>query len=172
MICWRRQADLLILVVLLDCRCVAVTIPDESCPCKSYTLNSNDLRCKCKGFQLGSDGFYYKFYSKKMTWHQANFHCAQEGAHLAMVKSLATHNYIRSTWPTKDIWIALHDINNEGRFEWFDGSPLVTSYWGRGEPSNSGNREDCAHYYPSKNDMWNDIPCNSKLIATLCQIIP
>ena len=89
-----------------------------------------------------------------------------------MVKSLATHNYIRSTWPTKDIWIALHDINNEGRFEWFDGSPLVTSYWGRGEPSNSGNREDCAHYYPSKNDMWNDIPCNSKLIATLCQIIP
>ena len=55
----------------------------------------------------------------------------------------------------------------EGRFVWVDGSPVGDGNWNRGEPNNSGNREDCAHVW-WRYGTWNDRPCNSDL-AYVCE---
>uniref|UniRef100_A0A2I3HPY6 CD209 molecule n=1 Tax=Nomascus leucogenys TaxID=61853 RepID=A0A2I3HPY6_NOMLE len=56
-------------------------------------------------------------------------------------------------------WMGLSDLNQEGTWQWVDGSPLSPSfkqYWNRGEPNNIG-EEDCAEF---SGNGWNDDKCN------------
>ena len=63
----------------------------------------------------------------------------------------------------KGSWIGLNDLENEGKFEWSDGSKDVWMNWKKGEP-NGRERENCVilaasvSYYP----RWADVPCNQK----------
>ncbi|XP_078687687.1 alpha-N-acetylgalactosamine-specific lectin-like [Branchiostoma floridae x Branchiostoma belcheri] len=70
-------------------------------------------------------------------------------------------------------WFGLHDQNEEGRFEWVDGSALgpYTS-WGQGRPDNQGN-QDCVVYSGLKNekDKWNDEECHD-MFRFICQAAP
>uniref|UniRef100_A0A3Q1GUW1 C-type lectin domain-containing protein n=1 Tax=Acanthochromis polyacanthus TaxID=80966 RepID=A0A3Q1GUW1_9TELE len=50
----------------------------------------------------------------------------------------------------------------KGEWQWVDGTPLTTSYWGPGEPNDfEGKTEDCVEikFHDNKNS-WNDIPCD------------
>ena len=106
-------------------------------------------------------------HSSKKTWQEAEAVCKEEGGHLAMVKTQATHDYVTKTWQN-DFCIGVNDISTEGSYIFVDGSPVTTTYWAPKQPDNHGNNEDCVHYVPNK-QKWNDARCDLKK-NFLCQI--
>ena len=68
-------------------------------------------------------------------------------------------------------WIGIHDKTTEGEFTYeSNGKKIGYKNWSEGEPSNSGNNEDCVMGGWSKG-AWNDYNCGSKL-SFVCEKFP
>lgn len=60
----------------------------------------------------------------------------------------------------REYWIGLSDQDDEGDFDWVDGSSVDYLNWGGGEP-NDFDEEDCAELTGS--GAWNDLDCGASL---------
>ncbi|XP_049948981.1 hemolymph lipopolysaccharide-binding protein-like isoform X2 [Schistocerca serialis cubense] len=117
---------------------------------------------------------YYKLHTEKMNWENARRTCAKEGAHLAIVNSVAEENAIREVMRAHSsdnfaAFIGFHDIFKEGEYVTVLGEPLKSSghvRWGKGEPNNgmfpgSPEGEDCGNIYAD--GAINDYRCTQEL---------
>ncbi|KAI8491947.1 hypothetical protein Bbelb_303200 [Branchiostoma belcheri] len=129
------------------------------------------LSASCPGGYSSLRGTCYKAFAISKVFWAANDHCNLEGGNLAMPKDAATNNFLISLMkPFKYsfFWFGLHDLDKEGSFKWIDGTALGGfNWWNVGEPSNSNNIEDCAHYRCE--GKWNDMRC-SKELYFFCQV--
>ena len=68
-------------------------------------------------------------------------------------------------------WIGFSDQKNEGKWKWTNPAATCNKFtkWRRGEPNNSGNKEDCGAIVKSWNGQWNDAGCNAKY-SFVCEI--
>lgn len=85
------------------------------------------------------------------------------GSTLAVVDSKETQNAIAANLTGPVHWIGLYrDPEDDSRWLWVNWSRLCNGcgYWFRGEPNNSGRKEDCGEMWPFKNGLWNDAPCS------------
>ncbi len=130
--------------------------------------------------QLAPDGSCLVFISTPMTYVSAKAACTAMNAHLAFPKSAGVDGFAETMVGTTNTWIGLTDRATEGTFVWDDGSALVYTNWGTGEPNNGGTgstyQEDCAIIAGAKVDKgWDDRPCDATEVPTsgnfaaLCQ---
>ena len=85
------------------------------------------------------------------------------GSTLAVVDSEEKQNAIAAHLKGSAHWIGLYrDPEDKSRWLWVDWSRLCNGcgYWFRGEPNNSGGKEDCGEMWPSKSGLWNDLRCS------------
>ncbi|KAM4040079.1 hepatic lectin-like [Anomaloglossus baeobatrachus] len=136
---------------------------------KVHNLSSNidDLHLEVKkktcepGWKQFGDSCYYltKF---KASWSKIRSSCITQGTDLAVITSSSEQLFL-STFSeasiSKRYWIGLHDMDEEEKWMWIDGTDYQTSYqhWKKGEPNNSRD-EDCAHMWTF--GEWNDAPCD------------
>ncbi len=77
----------------------------------------------------------------------------------------ANRDYIINTMGVRNAWIGGADNVAEGTFRWVDGPDagdvVPSNYWGSGEPSNSGGKEDCIQI--RSDGAWNDADCGSSM---------
>ncbi|XP_054320600.2 CD209 antigen isoform X2 [Pongo pygmaeus] len=106
-------------------------------------------------------GNCYFISNSQRNWHDSITACQEVGAQLVVIKSAEEQNFLQlqSSRSNRFTWMGLSDLNQEGTWQWVDGSPLLPSfkqYWNRGEPNNVG-EEDCAEF---SGNGWNDDKCN------------
>ncbi|XP_017735437.1 PREDICTED: CD209 antigen isoform X1 [Rhinopithecus bieti] len=106
-------------------------------------------------------GNCYFMSNSQRNWHDSITACQEVGAQLVVIKSAEEQNFLQlqSSRSNRFTWMGLSDLNQEGTWQWVDGSPLLPSfkqYWNKGEPNNIG-EEDCAEFSGSG---WNDDKCN------------
>lgn len=104
------------------------------------------------------------------TYAQALEHCEELGAGLAQIESELENELLYAAATAirrQDWWLGLDDIEEEGVWEWNDGSPLEFTWWHGGEPNDWGSGEDCGGYW--MDDHWNDWPCSYEL-GVLCEL--
>uniref|UniRef100_A0A2R9CP63 C-type lectin domain-containing protein n=1 Tax=Pan paniscus TaxID=9597 RepID=A0A2R9CP63_PANPA len=106
-------------------------------------------------------GNCYFMSNSQRNWHDSITACKEVGAQLVVIKSAEEQNFLQlqSSRSNRFTWMGLSDLNQEGTWQWVDGSPLLPSfnqYWNRGEPNNVG-EEDCAEF---SGNGWNDDKCN------------
>ncbi|XP_072044961.1 C-type mannose receptor 2-like [Amphiura filiformis] len=72
-----------------------------------------------------------------------------------------------------DLWIGLHDITNEGHFEWIDGSAALSyTNWYPGSPDNYYRGEDCVNLLAKGViGRWVDRECNNTFYF-ICKKLP
>ena len=109
-----------------------------------------------------------------LTWSDANNYCLNNyGTHLASILNEEQYNQSYNIFKIFDkiqIWIGLHDTNTESVFEWSDGNNIDYTKWYTNEPNSGGSGdEDCVEMrHNNFNGMWNDLSCNNKLDAFIC----
>uniref|UniRef100_G3RI45 C-type lectin domain family 4 member M n=1 Tax=Gorilla gorilla gorilla TaxID=9595 RepID=G3RI45_GORGO len=106
-------------------------------------------------------GNCYFMSNSQRNWHNSVTACQEVRAQLVVIKSAEEQNFLQlqTSRSNRFSWMGLSDLNQEGTWQWVDGSPLSPSfqrYWNSGEPNNSGN-EDCAEFSGSG---WNDNRCD------------
>ena len=128
--------------------------------------------------QVGPDGSCFVFVSTPRTYVDAKAACAAMNAHLAYLKSATLDAFAETFVGETNTWIGLSDRATEMTFVWDDGSALVHTNWGAGEPNNGGDtyQEDCGLLAGAKLDKgWDDRPCDATEVPTsgnfayLCQ---
>uniref|UniRef100_A0A8D0GY99 C-type lectin domain-containing protein n=1 Tax=Sphenodon punctatus TaxID=8508 RepID=A0A8D0GY99_SPHPU len=103
----------------------------------------------------------YFWSSERKSWMEAERACAKDEAYLAIINNVAEQKFLMSYVNEPNVyWIGLSDRGNEGTWVWVDGSLMVLSFWGEGEPNNvgDGEGEDCASL--RFNGKWNDALCS------------
>ena len=88
-----------------------------------------------------------------------------------MVKSRATQEYLTDKIGSRHTWIGLSDLNQEGKYEFVDGSMASMTFW---SPMTNANAEgrDCVYSYSRmeshNHGLWADGTCSTHL-SFLCQ---
>lgn len=112
------------------------------------------------------------------TWNEAEAIC-EGGAikgWLSKVPSLKKSNEYGAIFRSRDQGSGWFGGKQYAKFEknpstgwlYLDGTPVSYTNWAPNEPNqHRGNEEDCAHLI-SSTGKWNDLPCNAKLTAFLC----
>ncbi|XP_003281116.2 C-type lectin domain family 4 member M isoform X6 [Nomascus leucogenys] len=130
-------------------------------PSPDQPLPTERLCCRCPKDWTFFQGNCYFMSNSQRNWHDSVTACQEVGAQLVVIKSAEEQNFLQlQTYRSNRFsWMGLSDLNQEGTWQWVDGSPLSSSfqrYWNSGEPNNSGD-EDCAEFSGSG---WNDNRCN------------
>ncbi|CAJ1051878.1 CD209 antigen-like [Xyrichtys novacula] len=129
-----------------------------------------------KTCQTGWRKFQYSCYflsTVKKNWNAARESCQIMGAELAIITRREEMRFVNN-WVTKnqEPWIGLSDRGVEGQWEWVDGTPLTTTFWGTGQPNgHTGTNQDCVEFWRKALQMgeWNDEKCS--IVQTfLCEI--
>ena len=100
-------------------------------------------------------GHRFCLISGSCTWHEARKKCEEMGGRLAVVPDDTTWTFVKSLGGGRQLWLGASDEQTEGTWQWMDGTPVTFHPWGRGEPNNTGGKEDYLIAY-SSSGLWND----------------
>ncbi|WP_036477316.1 LamG-like jellyroll fold domain-containing protein [Myxosarcina sp. GI1] len=115
-------------------------------------------------FGVSHDVYVYndRFYilSDAGTWQETQTQAAALGGNLVSINDESEQDWIESTFShSEEFWIGYHDRNQEGVFEWIDGSAVGYTNWDENEPNDFGTGED--YTVLTTNGLWNDSNSNS-----------
>lgn len=125
------------------------------------------------GYYKGpNDGYSYKIHKKSANWHEAKAVCESEGAHLTVVDSQKTFDYIAqlAKKSAKYMWVGAYDKFSNNTWKWINGQMVGKKFWLAGEPNNyNGVREDCMAMYPIGSGGLVDAYCYWNEPTFVCQ---
>lgn len=149
--------------------------------CSSSEAAGMEVYTCPRGFVLFDKKCYF-FEEKTTNWLGAVHRCLQLSSSLVKITSEEENKFVQAnvkSWPST--WIGLSDIDEDGTFEWTDGSKLEASRlwpsgaekWHKGMPDyNVGGTEHCIHMNhphldPKQAGTWNDKACRD-LMSVAC----
>lgn len=112
-------------------------------------------------------GSCYQPFAELVTWAVAEQRCVAWGGHLAIIETLEEDAFLED-WPAElgiftvdgsGIWIGATDAAFEGRFQWWDDTPVTTDGWAPNQPDN-GAGADCIEKRNDGTARWFDQRCD------------
>uniref|UniRef100_A0A3P9IJZ1 C-type lectin domain-containing protein n=1 Tax=Oryzias latipes TaxID=8090 RepID=A0A3P9IJZ1_ORYLA len=102
------------------------------------------------------NGHLYYFSTTTADWQTSRNDCLSKGADLVVINDAAENDFARGL--NRKAWMGLKKSGST--WTWVDGSILLPSYWGPGEPNNQLNLEDRAEigFFANSVNSWNDAP--------------
>ena len=119
----------------------------------------------CSTFGTGYPG--YIAVNEYKTWSDAHAYCiGVYGTSLATIRSSTENDIVVSigyaSFGTQTLfWIGLNDIDDDGNYEWIDGTgdaSTIYTKWDSGQPDTSGSSKNCVEMLSSQN--WNNNVCS------------
>lgn len=157
--------------------------PGEQCDDHNATADDGctDCRFDCRGENEFSDPStnhcYRTVMSPVLAWAEARAHCASipPGFDLAVIATVPERDFVapQVAMFASRLWLGATDAVREGVFVWINGEPFIyrddVNPWQPGEPSDSGDGEDCIELLPE--GTLNDAEC-VQLRPMLCERLP
>ncbi|XP_074526954.1 uncharacterized protein LOC141790777 [Halichoeres trimaculatus] len=106
------------------------------------------------------NGSCYYVSRTKMNWHSSRSSCQAKAGDLAIINSNEERGFLVGLVSSgANIWIGLTDDDEEGTWQWVDGTLVTTTYWEPGQPNSSGGNQDCGEMV--QRGEWNDDKCST-----------
>lgn len=90
-----------------------------------------------------------------LSWTSARDACAADGAHLAVVTSRDEAEFIAELCDGRYMFLGASDAEEEGRWDWVDGSPWEFTHWMQGQPNDYSGHENYLATYDE--GEWVDV---------------
>ncbi|XP_043936300.1 hepatic lectin-like isoform X2 [Protopterus annectens] len=140
---------IVILVILLACVVILGIMISKRQTC------NNDQKCiqRC-----------YVFSDERKNWTDAKHACEKDNFHLVVINSKQEQD-VFVNMNTLNYWIGLTDQEEEGTWQWVDGTSYKdgVKFWHKDNPSDSHKNEDCAElHHDDDKTLWNDNDCTKK----------
>ncbi|MBI2526834.1 MAG: PEP-CTERM sorting domain-containing protein [Candidatus Rokubacteria bacterium] len=102
-------------------------------------------------------GHWYDLVSDGPTgdWYVAESNAVLLGGHLVTINDVAENIWVSGQFGLT-YWIGFNDAATEGTWKWISGEPVSYTFWGSGEPNDSGVGEDWA-VMGWAGGFWNDV---------------
>ena len=150
---------------------------DETCDgqdndCDALVDELSPMNTTCNGCTLAMDGDHaYAFCPTPADFDGGRTACMAFGGDLVKVDGAAEIAFITGSDvpPSGGVggyFIGANDRDAEGQFVWADGTAVVFTNWGEGEPNDAGGAEDCVEMSVASG-IWNDVPCDDR--AFICE---
>ncbi len=107
------------------------------------------------------NGHQYYCSKEKANWAAAKAMTESQGGYLAVINSAEENQMLSSFLNNQSAYIGLHDLQQEGVYQWLNNDPLTYTNWYPGQPNNYGNNQDYTRLLP--NGQWDDIAGHYKL---------
>jgi len=120
----------------------------DNCPPPGEMIEGFDYMGRYNGHQ-----YYYSL--DKVTWQEADSIALAVGGHLVTIDDASENQLIAAFLDGRFAYIGLSDRASEGRFVWSTGETVLYQNWQRGQPNNSGGKQD--HVMMLGNGFWDDI---------------
>jgi len=131
-------------------------------------------KCPNEWVAIGSRCFKpFKETKKMMSWPRARHYCQQltgpenpGNGDLMSIHSdrehqlLLTHQMSSYIFMIRNFWIGLNRRDNDGKWQWSDGTPVDYTKWENGQPNNMAGIQECVAQF-GRTLAWNDGNCNS-----------
>ena len=113
----------------------------------------------------------YAYCVDALPWGDARVACQELGGDLAVIddemeNAVLTQQGLDLSDQDGQWYFGINDLNDENNFVWLDGGPVGATFWGDGEPSDTGD-EDCGVLLVGSG-TWNDGACDVP-IAFICE---
>jgi len=141
-----------------------------------FVLNTNVIMvtsclliiyCNAEVFTQCYEGWCYQLSNSTLTWDSADLYCKDFDAQLASIHSSDENQFILENVKGPDnCRIGLNDIDEEGVFQWIDGTPVNYTNFNEGEPNNNDGAEHTA--VMRFDGKWNDA-AGSKARYAVCK---
>jgi len=115
------------------------------------------------------EGHTYAVLASPATWADAREVCRSMGGDLVSLEDRSEMIFVAELAEAVDvdrIWVGVSDEEDEGVWEWADGSAAQFTSWHHGEPN--GGRQENAVEMLIETKTWNDIP-GGRLRAYICE---
>jgi len=109
--------------------------------------------------------------TERMPWTEAEAWAQEWGGHLVTLRNWEEESWIKDTFGRDEYFlIGFSDIDQEGKWVWSSGEPVVYTNWDEGEPNNCGGFDEAGFCNPEDvavmnwgspqefGDNWNDLP--------------
>ncbi|XP_071324754.1 hepatic lectin-like [Trachinotus anak] len=132
---------------------------------RRLNLSLQEKVCHVGWVKFNNNCYYASEKGVVKTWQNSRKDCQEKGADLVIITTRAELDFVVKLYTRT--WIGLSDIEQEGKWEWVDGTDLGNGgFWQSGEPNNHGH-EDCVEISRSTGE-WNDVSCNTE-IPWICE---
>ena len=110
---------------------------DEAVKEKTETQPANNIPVGVPKDAYKYKGHAYKIFYQKLNWQEAKQRCEAMGGHLVTIGNPEEENVVaqlviksgRALTPRASIWLGATDENDEGNWQWVDGTPWKFSLW-------------------------------------------
>ena len=92
---------------------------------------------ECSAISSYGKCFTLVFNSTPRTWNESKFDCSEQDQSLGSVLSQNEEGIMTAVGANNTFWVGLNDMENEGQYEWVDGSTYTSVNWYPGFPQNS-----------------------------------
>ncbi|XP_065842852.1 uncharacterized protein [Oscarella lobularis] len=141
----------------LEAKCVPVTVP-------SQISVGNVHMCSSGWTKLGMQSCTKRL-DTLMTWHESLAECenlSDGKGSLASINSLKEMDSLLALLDGKETWIGLNDIDNEGIYNWTDGSPVVYVNWSSSEREKSFQLREAHDCVAATKSFWHSRSCSER----------
>ncbi|XP_042865814.1 type-2 ice-structuring protein-like isoform X2 [Penaeus japonicus] len=123
------------------------------------TVTAVELLCPDPFVKVGSECFYLS--DSGQVFGEARAVCLGLGGDLASPADVpALKDYIIDRGQTLAVWLGASDQDDEGAWQWFDGSPIKAEDWYWNAPNNGFGKEHCLVLRPDFDPPLNDAECD------------
>lgn len=140
----------------LDQDCDGLADNGAACPCEVLWREENT-----------DDYDSYLLCNQNLSWNDAAQFCRDVGYEMVTVNHQGENSWLAQTareMGFTDLWIGLHDQDQEGNFVWASGQEAPFRFWNNNQPNNDGN-QDCTEIHANTNHpiaTWNDAGCGER----------
>ncbi|XP_061117664.1 CD209 antigen-like protein C [Conger conger] len=128
----------------------------------------------CDEGWLFFQGSCYLLSSDRLSWHDAEKICEDQGAQLFVINNADELDFIEGVMFDTNYWIGLVERAEEGHWSWVDGTNFLTTphFWDVGQPDEwdyPANGEDCGELRINLRPRWNDADCSLR-VRYICEL--